>query len=127
MLLNRQKLDMYGYFCLSDDIQSLNLYVYLNLTYLIYNSSPSTRSIENPSQEQIKSLALRFIRDLLQKNNSGLDQHHLSSLAHEFQPVRTSADRLTHNERNYDYLCVQAITQGITLVNMHQTVIGAYR
>ena len=33
--------------------------------------------IESPSNEQIKSLALSFIRNLLQKNNSDLDQHHL--------------------------------------------------
>ena len=54
--------------------------------------------IESPSNEQIKSLALSFIRDLLQKNNSDLDQHHLHPPAHEFEPVRTLAERLIHDE-----------------------------
>jgi hypothetical protein len=58
--------------------------------------------IDNPSDEQIKALALSFIRDLLHKNNSDLDKHHLPLPVHEFQPVRTLAERLIHDERNYD-------------------------
>ena len=59
-------------------------------------------AIDNPSDEQIMSLALSFIRDLLQKNNSDLDKHHLPLPVHEFQPVRTLAERLIYDERNYD-------------------------
>jgi hypothetical protein len=58
--------------------------------------------IENPSDEQIKSLALCFIRDLLQKHSSDLDEHHLPLPIHEFQPVRTLAERLIHEQRNFD-------------------------
>ena len=48
--------------------------------------------INNPSDEQVKSLALILIRDLLQKNNSDLDEHHLPPPVHEFEPVRTLAE-----------------------------------
>jgi hypothetical protein len=44
--------------------------------------------INNPSNEQVKSLALILIRDLLQKNNSDLNEHHLPPPMHEFEPVR---------------------------------------
>ena len=54
--------------------------------------------MESPSNEQIKSLALSFIHDLLQKNNSDLDQHHLHPPMHEFEPIHTLAERLIHDE-----------------------------
>src|SRR5271167_4532818 len=44
--------------------------------------------IDNPSDEQIESLALSFIPDLLQKNSSDLDKHRLPLPVHEFQSNR---------------------------------------
>ena len=62
--------------------------------------------IENPSNDQIKSLALSFIRDLLKKNNSDLDQHHLPPPVHEFEPVlHTLANQIV------------AISDGTTAIN----------
>ena len=45
--------------------------------------------IENPSDEQVQSLALILIRELLEKNNSDLDAYHLPLPQQEFEPVRT--------------------------------------
>jgi hypothetical protein len=48
--------------------------------------------IVDPSEEQIHSLSLSLIRDLLRQNNSDLDKHDLPAL---------NANRLIIDERTY--------------------------
>jgi len=86
--------------------------------------------IENPSNDHIKSLslALSFVRDLLQKNNSDLDQHHLPPPAHEFEPVCTLANQIvsisdgttTINDTNHDHT-IQWHTGRILANNLSET------
>ena len=79
--------------------------------------------IDNPSDEQVKSLALSFIRELLQKNDSDLDEHHLPSPAHEFEPVRTLTERLIHDQRNYDVaLLLEKVHRDSAQLNAEQRI-----
>jgi hypothetical protein len=58
--------------------------------------------IAEPTDDQITSLALSLIRDILHNNNSNLDAHHLPQPQHEFQAQLPLADRLIQEERDYN-------------------------
>jgi hypothetical protein len=74
--------------------------------------------IDNPSEDQIKSLVLTLIHELLQKNNSDLDQHQIPPPTHEFESIRNLTERLIHNERNYNAVLLRdQILHDSTLLN----------
>ena len=58
--------------------------------------------VNDPSDDQVRSLALSLIRDLLQQNNSDLDVHHLPQPQHEFVPQPSLTERLIRDQRSYD-------------------------
>ena len=58
--------------------------------------------IEEPTPDQVTSLALCRIRDILRTSNSNLEAHHLPLPQHEFEPVIDAENRLIQDERNYD-------------------------
>jgi len=58
--------------------------------------------IENPTPDQVISLALCRLRDILRASNSILEAHHLPLPQHEFEPVMDGENRLIQDERNYD-------------------------
>ena len=58
--------------------------------------------IEAPSEEQVLSLCLALIRDLLQKLGSDLDTFQLPAPHEEFEPVLDPATRLIREQQNYN-------------------------
>lgn len=58
--------------------------------------------IEEPTADQVTSLALCLIRDILRASNSSLEAHRLPLPQHEFQPVLDGENLLIHDEYNYD-------------------------
>ena len=58
--------------------------------------------ILDPSDEQIQSLALILIRELLQKQDFNLPEYHLPIPQHEFEVVLTPEQRLLHEQRNFN-------------------------
>jgi hypothetical protein len=58
--------------------------------------------IEQPTEDQVNSLALCLIRDILRTNNSTLEAHGLPLPQHEFQPVAAGEHRLIQDELNYN-------------------------
>jgi hypothetical protein len=56
----------------------------------VSTSTPTSTPSINSSWFQVP--CIDFDRDLLQKNNSDLDQHGLPPPIHEFEPVRTLAE-----------------------------------
>jgi len=58
--------------------------------------------IENPTPDQVISLALCRLREILRANNSTLEAHHLPLPQYEFQPLANGENHLFQDERNYD-------------------------
>ena len=58
--------------------------------------------IEQPTGDQVNSLALCLIRDILRANNSTLEAHRLPLPQHEFQPAAAGEHRLIQDELNYN-------------------------
>ena len=58
--------------------------------------------IEEPTADQVTSLALCMIRDILRASNSSLEAHRLPLPQHEFQPVLDGENLFIHDEYNYD-------------------------
>ena len=58
--------------------------------------------VNDPSDDQVRSLALSLIHDLLQQNNSDLDVHHLPQPQHEFVPQPSLTEHLILDQHSYD-------------------------
>ena len=58
--------------------------------------------IQEPTDDQVSSLALSLIRAILNENNSNLDAYRLPQPQHEFEPVLPLAGRLIQEQRDYN-------------------------
>jgi len=79
--------------------------------------------IQQPTSDQVASLALSLIRAILNESNSNLKAHGLSEPQHEFQPVLPLAVRLIQEQRVYNVDALrQIVAQDTSKLNDDQRI-----